>query len=163
MSDLRQVLMLRLGEQTTCALPVEAVQEIVPMALLSKPPGAPSFLEGFLNLRGRAVPVLRLNRILDLPLQEADLNTLIIVLKNRTDPWALMVHRVEQLLTVPSDTIVSEGQDYSFNNCVEGQIQSDSKMINLLSAERLFLEQEQRRVAELQAVAQQYLDQLQGD
>jgi hypothetical protein len=58
---------------------------------------------------------------------------------------------------------VSEGQDYSFNNCVEGQIQSDSKMINLLSAERLFLEQEQRRVAELQAVAQQYLDQLQGD
>ena len=53
----------------SCAFPLEAVREIVPMARLSSPPGLPSGLEGFLDLRGIAVPIVRLDRLFDLPAQ----------------------------------------------------------------------------------------------
>ena len=50
-----------------CAFPLEAVQEIVPMATLYCPPGMPSGLAGFLDLRGTAVPIIRVDRLFDLP------------------------------------------------------------------------------------------------
>src|SRR4051812_6590060 len=51
------------------ALELGAVQEIVLMAALSRPPGLPSMLEGFLNLAGTAIPVVRLDRLFRLPEQ----------------------------------------------------------------------------------------------
>ena len=52
-------------------LPLESVREIVPMAALSRPPSMPSILEGFLNLRGTALPVLRIAALLGLPQDRA--------------------------------------------------------------------------------------------
>ena len=49
-----------------CAFPLEAVREVVPMASLSSPPGLPSGLLGFLDLRGTAIPIVRLDRLFDL-------------------------------------------------------------------------------------------------
>ena len=46
-----------------CALPLEDIQEIVLMAWLSRPPSMASILEGFLNLRGVAIPVVSVSHI----------------------------------------------------------------------------------------------------
>ncbi len=51
-----------LGEML-CALPLEDIQEIVPIAELSRPPGLPTILEGFLNLGGVAIPVVAIKRL----------------------------------------------------------------------------------------------------
>jgi len=48
-------------------LPLAEVAEVVPMALLSRAPGLPPLLAGFLNLAGTAVPVLRTDRLFGLP------------------------------------------------------------------------------------------------
>ena len=57
-----------------CAFPLETVREIVPMARLSCPPGLPTGLVGFLDLRGTAIPIVRLDRLFDLPEQQAGLH-----------------------------------------------------------------------------------------
>ena len=51
------LLLFSVGEQTY-ALPLPDLQEIVPLAQLSHPPGLPSFVAGFLNLRGTAIPIV---------------------------------------------------------------------------------------------------------
>lgn len=49
------------------AVPVEAVQEIVPMAELAQTAGAPSFLAGFLDFGGELIAVVSLRRLFKLP------------------------------------------------------------------------------------------------
>src|SRR5687768_5370192 len=70
------------------------VQEIVPLGLLSQPPGLPSMLAGFLNLGGTAIPVVRLDRLFDLPELTPGLYTPLIVLRNPDYRVALIVERV---------------------------------------------------------------------
>src|SRR5579872_3714910 len=50
----------------TCALELKELQEITSLAELSCPPGLPSILKGFLNLSGKAIPVLNLARLFHL-------------------------------------------------------------------------------------------------
>src|ERR1700719_3899536 len=77
-----------------CAFPLEAVREIVPMATLSTPPGLPSGLAGFLDLRGTAIPIVRLDRLFNLAEQLPGLHTPMIVLHRVLGPIGLLVESV---------------------------------------------------------------------
>ncbi len=92
-----------------CAFPLEAVREIVPMAMLSSPPGLPSGLAGFLDLRGTAIPIVRLDRLFDLPEQLPGLHTPMIVLRGapRSDRHSGGIrsrHRSSAFLAALGDT-----------------------------------------------------------
>lgn len=80
MEEPRHSLLIFRTSGLDCAFPLKTVREIVPMARLSVPPGLPSGLAGFLNLRGTAVPIVRLDRLFDLPEQLPGLHTPMIVL-----------------------------------------------------------------------------------
>src|ERR1700729_1351062 len=81
-----------------CAFPLEAVREIVPMAALSSPPGLPSGLLGFLDLRGTAIPIVRLDRLFDLPEQKPGLHTPMIVLRGILGPIGVLVESVRGIV-----------------------------------------------------------------
>src|SRR5271155_5749496 len=85
-----------------CAFPLEAVREIVPMARLSTPPGLPSGLAGFLDLRGTAIPIVRLDRLFDLPEQQPGLHTPMIVLRGVLAPVGILVNSVRGIARVPA-------------------------------------------------------------
>ena len=85
-----------------CAFPLEAVREIVPMARLSCPPGLPTGLVGFLDLRGTAIPIVRLDRLFDLPEQQAGLHTPMIVLRGVLGPIGILVDSVRGIVPVPA-------------------------------------------------------------
>lgn len=140
-----------------CGLAVGAVQEIAPMAALARSPGQPRILEGFLNLRGSAIPVVRLDRLFDLAPLPPALHTPIVVLKNGI---AILTDRVIDIVTVAAADLQPIAPDSSFNQCAQSQIVRGSRAIHLLSEERLLLNKERQCVAELQARAQEYLDEL---
>src|SRR4051812_27913366 len=73
-----KVLVFRVGEQL-CSLPVECVREVVHRPELITAPGQPSVLEGFLNLRGQAYPVIRLRHVFGLTPALPDLYAPLIV------------------------------------------------------------------------------------
>jgi purine-binding chemotaxis protein CheW len=154
-----KLLVFQVGEQL-CALSVEVVREIVPMAELARPPGQPSVLEGFLNLHGTAVPVLRIHRLFDLPAPEPGLYTPLIILRGGQYPTALLVDSVTEIVSPPADAFLPVEKDSCFNDCAQAQVAVGDRTAHLLSSERLLLEKERRCVAEFQVRAQQLLDEL---
>jgi purine-binding chemotaxis protein CheW len=61
------------------AIPVVQVREIVRAVAITRLPGAPSVIEGVVNLRGTLTPVFDLRRRFGLPLREISLSDLLVV------------------------------------------------------------------------------------
>lgn len=140
-----------------CGVPASAVQEIVPMAALAQLPGQPGILAGFLNLRGSAVPVLRLNRLFQFPAATPGLHNSLIVLHRST---ALLVDSVIDLVAHADGDLLPVAAGNCFAECAVAQFPYQGRSGHVLSAERLLLEKERRCVAELQAQAQRFLAEL---
>jgi len=140
------------------ALPLESIQRITPMAQLSHPPSLPSAVEGILNLAGVAVPVVRLDRLLQLPAGHPTLYSMLIVLKDvSASPIALLVDRVSEILSVPESALLAVSAADSFNGCAEAEAVVRGCVIHLLSPARILLQRERESLAEFQAVAQDRL------
>src|ERR1700691_984 len=103
-----------------CAFPLDSVREIVPMAQLSSPPGLPSGLAGVLDLRGTAVPIVRLDRLFDLPDQQPGLHTPMIVLHGVIGPIGILVNSVRGIVDAPSTQLLDIPDNRTFQNCATG-------------------------------------------
>jgi purine-binding chemotaxis protein CheW len=154
----RSLLLFHLGDRGY-ALPLGAVQEIVPLALLSQPPRLPPLLAGFLNLGGQAVPVLRLDRLFGLPELSPGLYTPLLILRDPCGLIALLVGKASRVVTLAGEAVVPVRENGSFNDCVEGVVVVGGHSFLVLHPERLLLEKERQCLAELEAAE---LDRLRG-
>ena len=145
----------------SCALPLEDLLEIVPMASLSQTPSMPSILEGFLHLRGTAVPVVSLNRMFRLQEKSLELYTPIIVVRGHDYPLGLLVDHITQILSLSAENVVPLRKDHSFNDCAEAQVVATDRTVHIFSSERLLIEKERQCLGELQAMEQKRLTLLQ--
>jgi purine-binding chemotaxis protein CheW len=156
-----KMMVFRLGGNRFC-LPTLHVQEVAPMATLLRPPGLPSVLEGFLNLGGVGVPVLRLARLFGLAEGEPDYGTALVIL--RCEPsLALLVDEVENVVEMAAEARVSLDPGNTFNDGTSGSWDDGRGPIHVLAVERILLEEERLRLTELQAQMQtrlQMLDEL---
>jgi purine-binding chemotaxis protein CheW len=143
----RPLLLFHLGSQAY-ALALHEVEEVVPLATLSRPPNLPSVLAGFLNLGGEAVPVLRLDRLFELPDLKTGKYTPLVLLRHPDYRLALLVEKVSRILSVADDAVLPIRENQSFNDCAEGVATIDGQVVLLLSAERILLEKEQLCLAE---------------
>ena len=60
---------------------ISQVEEIIRLQPITKVPGAPDFVEGVINLRGRVIPVIDLRKRFHLPPREETKNTRIVVVE----------------------------------------------------------------------------------
>jgi purine-binding chemotaxis protein CheW len=128
------------------------------MAHLARPPGLPAPLEGILNMAGEAVPVWRLDRLLQLPEQRPGLYSMLILLKGVSDcRTAMLVDRVSEILSVPEGALLPVGAKDSFNACAEAEVSLKGQVIHLLSVGRILLVQEREALSGFQAMAQRRL------
>jgi purine-binding chemotaxis protein CheW len=155
------VLVFHVGNQAY-GLPLHQLRELTPLAELSRPPGLPRLLAGFLNLGGTAVPVLRLDRLFGLPDVSLGLYTPLLVLRSENPPLALLAERVSRIVNLPAEAVLPVPAGESFNDCADGVATLDDHVLVLLSAERLLLEKEQQCLAELQDAEQARLRELEG-
>src|SRR5258708_7181079 len=137
-----------------CAFPLEAVREVVPMATLSSPPGLPSALLGFLDLRGNAIPIVRLDRLFDLREQQPGLHTPMIVLRGVLGPIGILVESVRGIVPVPSAQLLEIPADRTFQGCATAALQLGDDLIHLLSPTALLEANERRLLAEYSARSQ---------
>ncbi len=136
-----------------CAFPLEAVREIVPMARLSSPPGLPSGLAGFLDLRGTAIPIVRMDKLFGLPEQPAGLHTPMIVLRGVLGPIGILVNSVRGIVPAPSAQLLDIPKDGTFQGCATATMQLDGDLIHLLSPAALLEANEDRLLAEYSAMS----------
>jgi len=145
-----------------CAFPLESVREVAPMATLSSPPGMPLGLAGFLDLRGTAVPILRLERLFGLPEQPPGLHTPMIVLHGAGGPIGVLVNSVRAIVAVDSEEFLDIPADRTVGGCATGAFALDGDLIHVLSADALLTANETRLVEDLAAMAQEHLLLLSG-
>ena len=142
-----------------CGLPLGLVREIVPMCDLAQPPGLPPLLEGLLNLRGEMTPVIRTDRLFNLPPILFHRHTQLIVVRGKI-PLALLSDRVRNVVTAAPADILPAPNDSVFNHCLAGVFPTAQGPIQLLHMERLLLAQEKQRLSDLQRMAQSRLAKL---
>lgn len=155
----RALVVFSLGEALE-ALPLESVEKIVPMADLARPPGMPTPLEGILNLAGAAVPVVRLDRLLQLPERRTGLYSMLVLLKgdHPDSNVAMLVDRVIEILHVPNDAVLPVNASDSFNACVESTVNFGTHVVHVLSPARILLEREQESLSAFQTIERRRLD-----
>jgi purine-binding chemotaxis protein CheW len=91
--DMRRVLVFALAGRTRCAA-VEDVREIVPIAPLTRLPGAPRHVRGLINLRGNLVTVM-----------DASLCLYGVAADNNPDASILLVERNGRMAGVMVDSV----------------------------------------------------------
>jgi purine-binding chemotaxis protein CheW len=131
-----------------CAFPLEAVREIVPMARLSSPPGLPSGLLGFLDLRGTAIPIVRLDRLFGLPEQQPGLHTPMVVLRGVLGPIGILAESVRGIVPGPSGQLVDLPEDGTFHGLATAALRLDGELIHVLSPAALLQANEDRLLAD---------------
>jgi purine-binding chemotaxis protein CheW len=124
------------------------------MARLSVPPGLPSGLAGFLDLRGTAVPIVRLDRLFNLPEQQPGLHTPMIVLRGVLGPVGILVNSVRGIVQSPSALFLDLPEERTFQGCSAGAIQLDGDLIHVLSPDALLQANEIRMLADYAAMSQ---------
>ncbi|WP_342636507.1 chemotaxis protein CheW [Methylobacterium nonmethylotrophicum] len=134
---------------TPCALPREAVREVLPLPRLWRPPGAPAALAGFLNLAGSAVPVLDLAVLFGLGRPVAARQALYrhLVLVHGATPQALMVDRAADVVRVAPDQVRPVADAATLNGCVAAEIRLGEGLVHGLSVDRILLAEERVRLA----------------
>jgi purine-binding chemotaxis protein CheW len=140
------------------ALPLESVERVMHMAQLGRPPGLPSPLEGILNLAGKAVPVMHLERLLQLPDRTPGLYSMLIVLRQGPHgEVAIRVDRVNEILSVPESALLPVAGEHSFNAFADATVSVRGQVVHLLSPQRMLLESERESLSAFQALAQRRL------
>ncbi len=137
-----------------CAFPLGEVREIVPMARLSCPPGLPAGLAGFLDLRGTTVPIVRLDRMFDLPEQKAGLHTPMIILRGAIRPIGILVNLVRGIVPSASARLLDLPAERTFRGCATAELQIDGDLVHLLSPTALLDADENRMLSDYSAMAQ---------
>jgi purine-binding chemotaxis protein CheW len=143
--------MFRLSEQAY-VLPTQAVDEIVSMAELSRPPCAPAMLAGFLNFGGEPVAVINLRRLFDLPALEPGLYTPLVILKHELLHIALQVDEVMQIIGESDSRLIPLGERCCLNDAATATLEVNGETAIVLSPERLLLDAERLKLTELQEI-----------
>jgi purine-binding chemotaxis protein CheW len=137
-----------------CAFPLEAVREIVPMATLSCPPGMPSGLAGLLHLRGSAIPIIRMDRLFDLPEQLPGLHTPMIILRGVSGPIGILVDSVRSVVPASASDLLGIPEARTFRGCATGALELDGDRVHVLSPAALVDANEYRLLADYSAMPQ---------
>ncbi|MDR7037558.1 MULTISPECIES: chemotaxis protein CheW [Methylobacterium] len=137
----------------TCALPREAVREVLPLPDLFQPPSGGSWLAGFLNLGGNPVPVIDLARLFGLRAGRADPGLYAHLVLAADGSRALLVDRASDLVGVPAEAVRAVEPGQTLNGCVEAEITVRGRLVHALSLARILTEEEGGRVEALAVAA----------
>ena len=103
-SAMRNLVAFQLDRQTY-ALPIEPIVQIIEMVAITPIPQVNPAVEGVINVRGTAVPVINLRCQLGLPEAKLQLHTPIILVQTGERMVGLIVDQVADVLNISADQI----------------------------------------------------------
>jgi purine-binding chemotaxis protein CheW len=137
----RNIVVFRLNG-TPFALDIQNVQEIVQQSDIVSVPGAPPFILGIVNLRGRIMAVVDTKRLLGIGETSTD-KVLVMVAQIDEHLVGFTVDEVEQVARIASDAVepVSNLISSEETRKIEGVLRLGGKLVLLLDANRLLDEE----------------------
>ncbi|GBC99748.1 Chemotaxis protein CheW [bacterium HR17] len=137
----RHIVVFRLNG-TLFALDIRNVQEIVQQSDIVQVPGAPLFILGIVNLRGRIMAVVDTKRLLGIGATPAD-KALVMVTQLGEHLVGFTVDAVEQVARITPDMVEPIGDLVTPEEArrLEGVLKLDGRLVLLLDATRLIDEE----------------------
>lgn len=131
-----QLVIFQLNDQQY-ALPIHQTQEIVSMTNITKVPNTKHYVEGIINLRGNIIPVVNMNKRLNLPVSEYTEATRIIVVEWKGQKVGIIVDNVSEVgryteEEVEPPAVVGEDVDY-----LSGVVKKDNVLWLMLNLEKV--------------------------
>jgi chemotaxis-related protein WspB len=126
------VLAVRVGEATVC-LPLEAVDEVVPVAALSALTGAPPWVPGLLDRAGALIPVIDVLARLEGQAREPGLEEKIVLTRADGRRLGLLVQELLGLRKIPAGALSAAPAHAPFAPFVTGLVPLESGHAPLLS------------------------------
>jgi purine-binding chemotaxis protein CheW len=157
----QDVLIFRVGG-LRCAIAAGRIAELILMPALARLPGQPAILDGFMNLRGAAIPVASLHRLFELWAPEPHVHSPLVTIKTSSGLLALRADSIEEVAAVEGAAMMPCGPGDSLNGCAEAQFDWNGRPVAMLSPERLLLAKERECVADLQSQMQRRLEDLEA-
>jgi purine-binding chemotaxis protein CheW len=157
----QDVLILRVAG-LRCAIAADRIGELIFMPALARLPGQPAILDGFMNLRGAAIPVASLHRMFELWAPEPLVHSPLVTIKTSGGLLALRADGVEEVAAVEGAAMIPCGPGDTLNGCAEAQFDWNGRPVAMLSPELLLLAKERECVADLQAQMQRRLESLEA-
>lgn len=135
----KQVVVFRLAS-VLYGLDIECVREIIRVQDIFKLPGAPVFVEGVINLRGKVVPVVDLRKKLNIEEAEQTNESRIVIVDITKGQIGIIVDAVNEVLLIPGSLIEPSsfftgdgGSDY-----INGVATIGDKLIILIDLSEMF-------------------------
>ncbi|MBE0466588.1 MAG: chemotaxis protein CheW [Candidatus Desulforudis sp.] len=119
------------------AIPVLNTQEIIKMVDVTPIPRSDHFIEGVINLRGRIVPIINLNKRLKLERSETTRDTRIIVVVHNETSVGMIVDRVDEVGRYSPDEIERPESVMKENEYIDGVIKKEGALWLLLQLEKI--------------------------
>lgn len=139
----RELIAFRVGDQEFC-VDIMQVREIRGWTPATPLPRTPSFIRGVINLRGAVLPIVDLGARLGLAASEPSARHVIMVINQGARTLGLLVDAVSDIIEVTED-MVQPTPDIACDQVktfVKGLFSVDSRMISLISLERVLPEVE---------------------
>lgn len=153
----QSILTFRCGDKL-CGLPLRSVRRILFVPELHRPPLAPRFLAGMLDLEGELHPVVLLTELFNLPATPAGLYGQIILLSS--PPFGILADGVDGVCHDPTATPLNASD--VFHGCVTARVTFGEREYHLLDPERLLLEAESRKLDEFRRMENRRLAELEA-
>jgi len=144
-SSTRWVL-LAIGGQTY-ALHFEAVERVLRMVEVTPLPGAPTVVEGVINIQGEVVPVVSIHRRLGLARRGVALSDSLLVARVRSRRVAIIAESVLGVVERPADAVVNVGDIAHGIPHIEGLLKTSDDLVLIHDLERFFSPEEEQSLA----------------
>ncbi len=120
------------------------VQEIIRPMDITRVPGAPAFIKGVINLRGKVIPVMDLRKRLGMPPKEETRDTRIVVVDAGGKTVGLKVDSVSEVLRLSTDRIEPPPafENVQDTDCIYGVGKLEDRLIILLDVEKVLSPEE---------------------
>ena len=146
-----QMVAFHLGDEEF-GVDIMQVQEIIRMQEVTRIPQAPHFVKGVINIRGKIIVVVSLDKCLGLNSKETDEHSRIIVVEVGGSVVGMVVDSVSEILSIPEssiepapDIIASKiNADY-----LKGVGKLENRLLILLDLEKILSEEQVNQISQL--------------
>ncbi len=139
-----QLVTFKLGQEEY-AVDIQYVQEIIRIQEITQVPDIPDFVEGIINLRGKIIPIIDLQKRFKLKKYNDSEKTRIVVVEQNEKIIGLTVNSVKEVLNISTDkiepppsTVAGIGKEY-----LKGIGNLENRLLILLDLNSILLESEQ--------------------
>ena len=128
MNNPDRLLPFTLGDQRY-ALALSSVENVVRAVTITPLPKAPEIVLGIINVRGRIIPVVDVRKRFGFAPRELRLSDQFIIAKTPKRTVALVADRVEGLIEIDGQAVISAGQVLPHADYVEGVVKLADGML----------------------------------